>query len=70
MDSVDALPEESLGVFLLLARLALADAPCPSDEEIARALGSHSTRRGRSVLEYLEAQGYVGSDVGSMACAV
>lgn len=47
------------GVFLLLARHALEKSPCPSDADIARAYGTHSTRRARRFLSYFEEQGLV-----------
>lgn len=47
------------GVFLLLARHAIAAEPCPSDAEIARAYGTHSARRARRFLGYFEEQGLV-----------
>jgi hypothetical protein len=48
------LPEDLHGVYLLLARAALENHPCPSDIRIARALGSRSSRRARSMLAYME----------------
>lgn len=53
------LPEDIHGVFLLLARAALDGAPCPSDDQIARARGSRSPRRGRMLLTYMEERGLV-----------
>lgn len=47
------------GVFLLLARHALEKSACPSDADIARAYGTHSTRRARRFLSYFEEQGLV-----------
>jgi DNA helicase HerA-like ATPase len=47
------------GVFLMLARAAIAAAPCPSDAEIARAYGTHSTRRARRFLGWFEEQGLI-----------
>jgi hypothetical protein len=54
-----ALPEETRGVYLLLARAALAGEPCPDDEALARAYGSRSTGRARRLLEWLEERGAV-----------
>lgn len=54
-----SLPEDVQGVFLLLARAALAQAPCPSDADIARARGSRSLRRARGLVEYLESRGVI-----------
>jgi len=55
----ETLPEDSRGVFLLIARAALDRAPCPGDAEIARVYGSHSTGRARRLLGFLEAQGAI-----------
>jgi hypothetical protein len=54
-----ALPEDTQGVYLLLARAALAGEACPSDAAIARAYGSRSAGRARRLLDWLEAQGAV-----------
>jgi hypothetical protein len=54
-----ALPEDTQGVYLLLARAALEGAPCPSDEAIACAYGSRSAGRARRLLGWLEEQGAV-----------
>ena len=56
---VGELPEDAHGVFLLLARAALEQAPCPSDARIARAMGSRSSRRARSQLSYIEQRGMI-----------
>jgi hypothetical protein len=45
------------GVFLLIARGARENLPCPSDTAIARAYGTHSLRRARRTLAYIEEQG-------------
>jgi hypothetical protein len=50
----EALPEDSQGVYLLLARAALDGLPCPSDATIARAYGSHSLGRARRLLAWME----------------
>ena len=47
------------GVFLMLAKAALARDPCPSDAAIARAYGTHSTRRARRFLDWFEEQGLI-----------
>jgi hypothetical protein len=52
-------PEEMQGVFLLLARAAIENAPCPSDAAVARACGSHSPKRARRMLDYMEARGFI-----------
>ncbi len=51
------LPEDMQGVFLLMARAAREKLPCPSDAAIARAYGTHSLRRARRTLAYIEEQG-------------
>ncbi|WP_120007350.1 ATP-binding protein [Teichococcus vastitatis] len=53
------LPEDTQGVFLLLARAALDKLPCPSDNTIAEAYGTRSPSRARRLLAYLEEQGAV-----------
>ena len=53
----DALPEDMLGVFLLIARAAKAGTSCPGDEEVARVYGSHSIGRVRRLLGYMETKG-------------
>lgn len=53
------LPEDMQGVFLLVARAARGQLPCPSDTAIARAYGTHSLRRARRTLAYIEEQGLV-----------
>jgi len=55
----EGLPEDSHGVFLLLARAALEQSSCPSDARIARAIGSRSARRGRSQITYMEGRGLI-----------
>lgn len=47
------------GVFLLLAKAAMAREVCPSDQRIARAYGTHSARRARRLLGYFEEQGLI-----------
>lgn len=51
------LPEDMQGVFLMIARAARDGLPCPSDAAIARAYGTHSLRRARRTLAYIEEQG-------------
>jgi hypothetical protein len=53
------LPEDLQGVFLLLARAALAGAPCPSDAAIARAYGTRSASRARRALAFIEERGAI-----------
>ncbi len=52
------LPEEVQGLFLTLARAALAGTPCPSDADLARAIGSRSPGRARRLLAYVEQRGH------------
>jgi hypothetical protein len=53
------LPEDMQGVFMMLARAAREGRPCPGDAAIARAYGSHSLRRARRLLAYIEEQGLI-----------
>jgi hypothetical protein len=53
----EALPDDMLGVFLLIARAARADAACPSDAEVALVYGTHSIGRAKRLLGYMETQG-------------
>src|SRR3546814_11681131 len=53
------LSEDLQGMFLLIARAAMDRAPCPSDGVLARARGSRSPRRARSLLTYMEQQGLI-----------
>ncbi|RVC45064.1 ATP-binding protein [Mesorhizobium sp. M4A.F.Ca.ET.090.04.2.1] len=53
------LPEDMQGVFMMIARAAKEGRPCPSDAAIARAYGSHSLRRARRLLTYIEEQGLI-----------
>ncbi|TGS88114.1 ATP-binding protein [Mesorhizobium sp. M3A.F.Ca.ET.174.01.1.1] len=53
------LPEDMQGVFMMIARAAKEGQPCPSDPAIARAYGSHSLRRARRLLDYIEEQGLI-----------
>jgi hypothetical protein len=51
--------EDLQGVFLNVAQAALRGLPCPSDQMIARAYGTHSARRARRLLGYFEEQGLI-----------
>jgi hypothetical protein len=51
------LPEDMQGVFLMIARAARDGLPCPNDAAIARAYGTHSLRRARRTLAFIEEQG-------------
>ncbi|MCD7058968.1 ATP-binding protein [Pelagibacterium xiamenense] len=54
MALAQTLSDDLQGVFLVLARAAVAGHPCPSDATLARAYGSHSTGRARRVLAHFE----------------
>ena len=51
------LPDDMQGVFLALARTAIAGEPCPGDATLARLYGTHSQRRARKLLDYFEERG-------------
>ena len=53
------LPEDMLGVFMLIARAARHGAPCPADAEIAAVYGTESISRVRRLLGYMEGKGIV-----------
>lgn len=53
------LPDDMQGVFMMIARAAKEGWPCPSDAAIARAYGTHSLRRARHLLTYIEEQGLI-----------
>jgi hypothetical protein len=55
----DGVPEDMLGVFMLIARAARDAAPCPSEEEIARVYGTASIGRARRLLGYMESKNYL-----------
>ncbi|SFS13621.1 ATP-binding protein [Sphingomonas jatrophae] len=49
-------PEDMLGVFMLIARAAHLGAPCPTDDAVALVYGTHSTGRVRRMLGYMESR--------------
>jgi hypothetical protein len=53
------LPEDMQGIYLMLARAAQEQAPCPSDEVLARAYGTRSHGRARRLLAYMEERGLI-----------
>src|SRR6201991_1584411 len=53
------LPQDMQGIFMMIARAAKEGWPCPSDAAIARAYGTHSLRRARGLLTYIEDQGLI-----------
>ena len=55
----DGVPEDMLGVFMLIARAARDGAPCPSEQEIARVYGTSSIGRARRLLGYMETKNYL-----------
>lgn len=52
-------PEDMLGVFMLIARAAHLGAPCPSDDDVSRVYGTHSLGRVRRMLGYMESRGFI-----------
>lgn len=53
----ETLPDDLQGIFLMVARAAINNEPCPSDATLARAYGSHSPRRARRLIAYFEERG-------------
>lgn len=53
------LPQDTQGIFMMIARAAKEGWPCPSDAAIARAYGTHSLRRAQRLLTYIEEQGLI-----------
>jgi hypothetical protein len=53
----DTLPDEMLGVFLLISRAAREGKECPSDQALAEVYGTSSLNRARRLLSYLEERG-------------
>ncbi|MTI07100.1 ATP-binding protein [Roseibium denhamense] len=53
------LPDDMRGVYLLLAKAALAKAPCPGNVEIATAYGTRSPGRARWLLSHMEERGFL-----------
>ena len=54
-----AVPDDLLAPFLVIARAASDGAPCPEDEDLARAYGTSSSGRIRRLLEHLEKSGLI-----------
>jgi uncharacterized protein len=54
-----SLPEDVLGVFLVIAHAAVSGGPCPSDAFLARLYGTHSVSRARRLLTYFEEKGLI-----------
>ena len=57
----EQLPEDMLGVFLLIASAARDGRECPSDARIAEVYGTHSPGRARRALGYMESRGVIAS---------
>ncbi|MFM1981298.1 MAG: hypothetical protein RJB22_17 [Pseudomonadota bacterium] len=55
----DKVPDDMLAPFLMIARAALAGAPCPSDDAFARAYGTRSPGRVRRLIEHMEKSGLI-----------
>lgn len=53
------LTEDLQGMFLVLARAAMEQAPCPGDLQLARICGSRSPGRARRLLTYMEEKGFL-----------
>ena len=54
-----AVPDDLLAPFMVIARAASDGAPCPEDEDLARAYGTSSSGRIRRLLEHLEKSGLI-----------
>ena len=54
-----SVPDDLLTPFLVIARAAMDEAPCPDDEALARAYGTSSPGRIRRLLEHLEKSGLI-----------
>jgi hypothetical protein len=59
LDVAARLPDDMLAPFLLIARAAMEGAPCPDDEALGRAYGTHSPGRVRRLIDYMEKQGAI-----------
>ena len=58
-----AMPEDIQAVFLMLARAAHDQNPCPSNAQIARARGSRSPRRALGLIDYMTNANLIAVDV-------
>ncbi|WP_062206679.1 ATP-binding protein [Aureimonas sp. AU12] len=58
----EELPDDMQGVYLLLAKAARDGQPCPGDDVLAKAYGSHSPSRGRFLLTYMAERGYIAAE--------
>jgi hypothetical protein len=53
------IPEDMLTPFLMIACAATSGAPCPTDEDFARAYGTSSPGRVRRLIEHMERNGFI-----------
>jgi len=54
-----SVPDDLMAPFLVIARAAMDEAPCPDDEALARAYGTSSPGRIRRLLDHLEKSGLI-----------
>ncbi len=59
MGLAESVPDDLLAPFLVIAKAASDSAPCPEDEELARAYGTRSPGRIRRLLDHLEKSGLI-----------
>ncbi|MXP13263.1 DUF87 domain-containing protein [Altererythrobacter confluentis] len=59
LEEAARLPEDMAAPFLLIARAAIEEAPCPDDAALGLAYGTSSPGRVRRLIEYMEKQGAV-----------
>ncbi len=59
LEEVARLPEDMAAPFLLIARAAIDESPCPDDDALGQAYGTSSPGRVRRLIEYMEKQGAV-----------
>jgi energy-coupling factor transporter ATP-binding protein EcfA2 len=59
LDLASRLSEDLLAPFLVMARAAQENAPCPDDDELARIYGTNSPGRVRRLLEHYEKSGLI-----------
>ena len=64
--AAQALPDDMLAPFVLIARAAIDGDPCPDDDALGRTYGTRSPGRIRRLIDYMERQGaiVVRSDFG------
>ncbi|MBN8830064.1 MAG: ATP-binding protein [Sphingomonadales bacterium] len=59
LDIARAVPDDLLAPFLLIARAAMDNEPCPDDDALAHIYGTSSPGRIRRMLEHLEKSGFI-----------